>query len=71
MTYFSFYILKNKKHEREIETAILRSAGPQMTLNQRKVRDGIDPGNITDYEPGTQFFERQQKKGRKSSKSKR
>lgn len=65
LTYFSFYVVKDKKHEREIETAILRSAGPQMTLNQRKVRAGIDPGNIADYEPGTLFFERQQKKGRK------
>lgn len=69
LTYFSFYVVEDKKHEREIETAILRSAGPQMILNQRKVRDGIDPGNIRDYEPGTLFFERQRKKGKRKARA--
>lgn len=70
LSYFSFYVVKSKNHEREIETVILRSAGSQMILNQRKVRVGIDPGNITDYEPGTLFFERQQKRGKKKKKKK-
>ncbi|MCO6045545.1 hypothetical protein NG895_16660, partial [Aeoliella sp. ICT_H6.2] len=38
--YFSFYIINDKNHEREIETAILRAAGPQMVLNTRKVQSG-------------------------------
>jgi hypothetical protein len=58
LRYFSFYVVANKAHEREIETAILRAAGPQMTLNTRKVASGILPGDIRDYEPGTIFFER-------------
>jgi hypothetical protein len=65
LLYFSFYIIANKAHEREIETAILRAAGPQMMLNIRKVRNGIEVGNVLDYEPGTKFFERQRTSGRR------
>ncbi len=65
LLYFSFWIIKDKKHERELETAILRAAGPQMILNTRKVRAGIEVGNVQDYEPGTRFFERQKRKGKK------
>lgn len=63
LVYFSFYIIENKTHEREIENVILRAAGPQMVLNQRKVRDGIDPGRVGDYEPGTKFFQRKYARG--------
>ncbi len=63
LVYYSFYIIRSKNHEREIETVILRSAGPQLILNQRKVRDDIDRGNVRDFEAGTEFFERQRKKG--------
>ena len=66
LIYFSFYVIKDKKHERELETAILRAAGPQMILNTRKVRDGIARGSIYDYEPGTKFYERQGKRGKKA-----
>lgn len=65
LVYFSFYVVKDKKHERELETAILRAAGPQMVLNTRKIRDGIDRGSVWDFEPGTRFFERQRKKGKR------
>jgi hypothetical protein len=65
LLYFSFYIIENKTHEREIENVILRAAGPQMVLNQRKVRDGIDPGSVGDYEPGTKFFRRKYARGTK------
>lgn len=41
-----------------------------MILNQRKVRDGIDPGSVWDYEPGTRFYERHLKRG-KRTKSRR
>ena len=63
LVYYSFYIIENKIHEREIENVILRAAGPQMILNQRKVRDGIDPGRVGDYEPGTKFFRRKYARG--------
>jgi hypothetical protein len=65
LVYFSFYIIENKTHEREIENVILRAAGPQLVLNQRKVRDGIDPGSNLDYEPGTKFFRRRYARGSK------
>ncbi|MGF1631255.1 MAG: hypothetical protein ACFCUT_17420 [Kiloniellaceae bacterium] len=64
LIYFSFFIIEEKAHEREIETAILRATGSQMLLNTRKVRTGIEVGNVGDYEPGTLFFERQKQKGR-------
>jgi hypothetical protein len=67
--YFSFYVIANKNHEREVETAILRAAGPQMILNTKKVGDGIEPGDVRDYEPGTEFFERQRIRGRKANGS--
>jgi hypothetical protein len=65
LLYFSFFIIENKNHEREIETALLRAAGSQMVLNQRKVRTGLEVGNVGDYEPGTMFVERQGIRGRK------
>jgi hypothetical protein len=71
LLYFSFFIIKNKNHEREIETAILRAAGSQMILNQRKVRTGLDVGNVADYEPGTYFIERQGQRGRKTKRRRR
>ena len=66
LLYFSFYVIKSKNHERELETAILRAAGPQMILNKNKVRSDIRPGNVRDYEPGTMFFSRQNSKRRKN-----
>jgi hypothetical protein len=65
LLYFSFYVIANKAHEREIETAILRAASSQMILNTRKVRSGLETGNVSDYEPGTKFFERQSMPGRR------
>ncbi len=64
LLYFSFYTIADKKHEREIETALLRAAGPTLSLNTRKVRSGIDTGGVRDYEPGTEFYERQKKRGK-------
>jgi len=65
LVYYSFFIIENKAHERDIENVILRAAGPQMILNQRKVRDGIEPGRVADYEPGTKFFRRKYARGTK------
>jgi hypothetical protein len=71
LQYFSFFIIRNKNHEREIETAILRAASSQMTLNERKVRTGLAIGNVIDYEPGTHFVERQSPRGRPQKKRRR
>jgi hypothetical protein len=69
LLYFSFCIISNKNHEREIETAVLRAAGGQMTLNEKKVRMGLEAGSVSDYEPGTWYFERQWVKGSKEEVS--
>ncbi|WP_154662609.1 hypothetical protein [Solimonas flava] len=63
LSYFSFYVVSEKKHEREIETLLIRAAGPLLEFNTRKKRVSIKPGNIRDYEAGTTFYERQYKKG--------
>ena len=61
--YFSFYIVSAKQHEREIETLVLRSSSYLAVFNERKIRASIEPGNMLDYEVGTQFIERQWKRG--------
>jgi hypothetical protein len=68
LKYFSFYVVQAKKHEREIETLLIRAAGPLLEFNTRKKTVTISTGNIRDYEAGTQFFERQYKKGRAAKK---
>src|SRR5690606_3719527 len=49
LEYFSFYVVSEKKHEREVETLLIRAAGFLLQLNDRKKRVGILPGNIRDY----------------------
>ena len=61
--YFSFYVVADKKHEREIETLMIRAAGFLLEFNTKKKRVSVAPGNIHDYEAGTVFYERQRKKG--------
>ena len=63
LEYFSFYVVSEKKHEREVESLLIRASGFLLEFNDRKKRVGIAPGNIRDYEAGTIFYERQRKKG--------
>lgn len=63
LVYFSFYVVSDKKHEREIETLLIRAAGPLLEFNERKKRVGIAHGNIRDFEAGTLFYERQYSRG--------
>jgi len=65
LRYFSFYVVKERKHEREIETLLIRAAGPLLQFNTKKKRVDIRVGNIKDYEAGTQFFERRYMRGTK------
>jgi hypothetical protein len=65
LRYFSFYVVKERKHEREIETLLIRAAGPLLQFNTQKKRVDIRVGNIKDYEAGTQFFERRYMRGTK------
>jgi len=64
LEYFSFYVVSEKKHEREIETLLIRAAGFLLEFNDRKKRVGLKAGNVRDYEAGTVFYERQYKRGR-------
>ncbi len=64
LKYFSFYVVENRNHEREIETVLIRAAGRLLEFNERKKNDSILPGNVRDYEAATHFYERQYKKGR-------
>jgi len=65
LKYFSFYIVSNKNHEREIETLMIRLGGAHLHFNEKKKRVDIQSGNIKDYEAGTRFVERQRRRGRK------
>lgn len=65
--YFSFYVVLDKKHEREIETILIRAAGPQLHFNSRKRRVDVQPGDVRDFERGTVFFARQGRRGRARS----
>lgn len=64
LLYFSFYVLPHKKHQRELETLVIRATSHLLEFNERKKHSTIEPGNIRDYEPGTRFYERQRKKGK-------
>lgn len=63
LAYFSFYVVSEKKHEREVETLLIRAAGFLLEFNTRKKRIGVESGNVRDYEAGTFFYERQRRKG--------
>ena len=67
LVYFSFFVVKDKQHEREVETLLIRGAGPLLEFNENKKGLGIYPGDVKDYEAGTDYFERQIKKGPKAS----
>jgi hypothetical protein len=52
LVYFSFYVVTEREHEREIETVLIRAAGPLLEFSTRKKRVSIMPSNIRDYEAG-------------------
>jgi hypothetical protein len=65
LKYFSFYIVENRGHEREIETLLIHATGPLLQFNTNKKRLTISPGSIRDYEAGTLFFERHYGRGKR------
>jgi hypothetical protein len=67
LIYFSFYLDMDKRHEREIETVLIRALGAQAYFNTRKKREDIAAGDLRDYEPGTLFYERHYARGRRPS----
>src|SRR5439155_19576995 len=64
LAYFSFYVL-DKRHQRDIETLLIRTAGPLLDFNDRKKRETIEVGRLRDYPGPTRFYERQRKKGKR------
>ena len=66
LLYYSFYVVSQKQYEREVETLLIRAASFLLEFNDKKRRVGLSAGSINDYEPGTYFYERQQKKGKKA-----
>ena len=68
--YFSFFIVEEKIHEREVETIMIRAAGPLLDFNDRKVRIDIQPGDVRDFEAGTKYVERQYKRGKQRKQRK-
>ena len=70
--YYSFYVIPNRSHEREVETLLIRAAGPLLEFNQRKKRSTTSAGSIRDYEAGTVYFQRHRSRGaRRRRKTKR
>lgn len=65
LSYFSFFVVESKTHEREIETIMIRAAGPLLDFNMKKVRSDIQAGDVKDFEAGTKFVERQYRRGKK------
>ncbi|MGA4113902.1 hypothetical protein ACI2T3_23240 [Ralstonia nicotianae] len=65
LEYFSFYVVADKKHEREIETLLIRAAAFLLEFNDRKKRIGIAPGSVSDFEAGTVFYVRRHERGAK------
>lgn len=68
LRYFSFYVVPDKSHEREVETLLIRAAGPLLEFNQKKKRVTLLSGSIRDYEAGTIYFQRRRRRGAKHPK---
>ena len=66
LSYFSFYVVADKDHEREIETIMIQAAGPILDFNSRKVRTDFQAGDVRDFDPGTHYHQRQYKRGPKT-----
>jgi hypothetical protein len=60
--YFSFYLLNDRHREKEIETMLIRVAGPLLHYNVQKKRLDASPGSVRNYAVGTQFYERKSKR---------
>jgi hypothetical protein len=63
LQYFSFYVLKDKSIERQIETILIHVAGAGLLFNKKKKRGGNETHNPCDFEEGTIYFERLKKDG--------
>ncbi len=55
--FFSFYVVPNKFHEREIETLLIHVVGSLLDFNEKKRRIGLRSHAVGDFEAGTQFYQ--------------
>jgi hypothetical protein len=62
LSYFSFYVVKEKVHEREIETLLIRTVGDLLDFNAKKKRTSLLTGSVKDFEAGTIFYLRKPKR---------
>ncbi|MGH9439461.1 MAG: hypothetical protein ACRD22_16625 [Terriglobia bacterium] len=69
LQYYSFYVVSQKQHEREVESLLIRAASFLLEFNERKRRVGLSAGAINDYEAGMFFYERQRKRGKRPNNS--
>ena len=56
LCYFSFFVLSDPSHQRELETVLIRAVGQMLVFNDRKKRVGPEAGNSRDYEAGTHVY---------------
>lgn len=68
--YFSFYVVEEKIHEREIETLLIHITSTLLQFNERKKKVNLEAGSVLDFEVGTKFIQRQKRKGRTPKKKK-
>lgn len=57
LPYFSFYTGLSPKHQKEIETVLVRAVG-SAGINQYKTANGSEPGSLRGFAPGTIFYQR-------------
>ena len=69
--YYSFYVVTDTTHQRELETLLIRIASPLLEFNSQKKRNTIEVGSVRDYSPGTVFLQRKPVRRKKSKKRKR
>lgn len=58
LMYYSFYVVADKMHEREIETLLIHVAGGLLDYNDKKRWAASHQGKVRDFEQRTLFYER-------------
>ena len=61
LQYFSFYVLKDKKIERQVETILIHAVGVGLLFNTKKIRSANETHDPNDFEEGTVYFHRKGK----------
>lgn len=64
LPYFSFFTVLSGRHQKEIETVMVRAVG-NAAINQYKKAVGFEPGSLEGFAPGTIFYQRKKKSAAK------